>query len=93
MASMFKIGEKVKVRPDLALGYKHNYFGINTEMLKLAGHIVTIKQCASTLHIDEYKQGIIDGYWYAIEEDSFGWTADCFVDIEEINPAELLDLL
>lgn len=98
MKPMFEVGQKVMVRPDLTKGEKFNKYYTNSQMLRLAGQIVTISECRIT--VSDPKPGIIDGYRYEIEEDlryspyHFNWTADCFIEIEEnIEPIELLNLL
>ncbi|WP_283695771.1 hypothetical protein [Clostridium perfringens] len=78
---MLKVGDKVKVREDLAIrqrmGYNSQCF-VTGEMRKYIGEVVTISK------INNYDR-------YSIKEDDnkYRWTEDMFDKIEEDNMKEL----
>ena len=96
MEPKFSVGEKVRVRPDLGQcddQHEHCGFGLNGDMMTLAGQIVEIIRCEFSGSV---RKGKSDGHEYSIKEDygRWVWTADCFVKIEpDIDPVSLLELL
>lgn len=65
-----KVGDKVKIRPDLKENIKYGSFVAVDEMCTLCGQVVTINETQTR-----------DGY-YSIEEDEsyFCWTDEMFED-------------
>ena len=63
--SKFKVGDKVKVRPDLVDDRFYNSIYVNTEMVKLRGKFVTISHVSG---VDRY----------CVKENCYTWTDDMF---------------
>ena len=77
----YKVGDKVRIRSDLKETMNNAIYGIsvNSEMVKLAGKMVTIKD-------------IINEKIYTIKEYDFAWTDKIFVSIENPGKVTLLNM-
>lgn len=77
----YKVGDKVRIRSDLKETMNNAIYGIsvNSEMAKLAGKMVTIKD-------------IINKKIYTIKEYDFAWTDKIFVSIENPGKVTLLNM-
>ena len=65
----YKVGDKVKIREDLVVGYDYNDYTFIVDMEKYKGAIATIKYCYSD---ESYEVDIDGGTWY--------WTDDMLED-------------
>lgn len=74
----YKVGEKVRVRPDLKEGDRFRIY-VFDDMVTLAGKIVTIKKADGT-HKGCPKYKLYD------DEDIFFWTEDLFVPVWKHEP-------
>lgn len=63
-----KVGEQVRIRPDLTIGKDYDKVDVTEEMCTYNGQVLTIKQ------VDEF------GKYYYMEEDgaTFAWTDSMF---------------
>ena len=68
----YKVGDKVKIREDLVVGYDYNDFTFIVDMEKYKGAIATIKYCYSD---ESYEVDVDGGTWY--------WTDDMLEDIDD----------
>ena len=77
----YKVGDKVRIRSDLKETMNNAIYGVsvNSEMAKLAGKMVTIKD-------------IINEKIYKIKEYDFAWTDKIFVSIENPGKVTLLNM-
>lgn len=77
----YKVGDKVRIRSDLKETMNNAIYGIsvNSEMVKLAGKMVTIKD-------------IINEKIYTIKEYGFAWTDEMFECIEKPSREDFLKM-
>lgn len=77
----YKVGDKVRIRSDLKETMNNAIYGIsvNSEMVKLAGKMVTIKD-------------IINEKIYKIKEYDFAWTDEMFECIEKPSREDFLKM-
>lgn len=77
----YKVGDKVRIRSDLKETMNNAIYGVsvNSEMAKLAGKMVTIKD-------------IINEKIYTIKEYGFVWTDKIFLSIEKPSKVTLLNM-
>lgn len=77
----YKVGDKVRIRSDLKETMNNAIYGIsvNSEMVKLAGKMVTIKD-------------IINEKIYTIKEYDFAWTDEMFECIEKPSREDFLKM-
>ena len=68
----YKIGDKVKIREDLVVGYDYNDYTFIVDMEKYKGKIAIIDYCYDD---DSYDINLDDGNWF--------WTDDMLEDYED----------
>ena len=75
---MYKVGDKVLVDPNLKVTTKG--IGVNSEMVKLAGKLVTIREIDEEKYDDDSTMT-----YYLIKENPRWWWVDSFFIEEEVG--------
>lgn len=75
---MYKVGDKVLVDPNLKVTTKG--IGVNSEMVKLAGKLVTIREIDEKKYDDDSTMT-----YYLIKENPRWWWVDSFFIEEEVG--------
>lgn len=89
----YKVGGKVKIRPDLKVGERYDGVPIREEMIELAGKTLTI------LNVNDFGEDDIS-YYLNEDEDCYHWTDSMFEDamtnadkIRNMSDEELAEFL
>jgi hypothetical protein len=69
----YAVGQKVRIRPDLNQGMSIR-FGVNGDMARMAGKVVTIKEVTSSSNGEDT--------CYKLRESRWSWHRDMFVPVE-----------